>query len=153
MERWPLRSFSSRPSSACPGTQRGKMAKVRRKLKAAGEHSSGSPSAARMLRGGETSEFSACLGGFFLCVCPGLVARLVVDTVPSACRVTAGCCCVSRRVHRVFCFNSFPPPPDSHATICGHLHSELVRQLKHAGAAFSQGFLFFLYPVLTASHG
>lgn len=94
------------------------------------------------VRGGETSEFSACLGGFFLCVCPGLVARLVVDTVPSACRVTAGCCCVSRRVHRVFRFNSFLPP-DSHATICGHLHSEVVRQLKHAGAAFSQGFLFF----------
>lgn len=30
MELWPLRSFSSRLSSACPGTQRGRMAKVRR---------------------------------------------------------------------------------------------------------------------------
>lgn len=29
MELWPLRLFSSRLSLACPGTQRGKMAKVR----------------------------------------------------------------------------------------------------------------------------
>lgn len=29
MERWPPLSFSSRPSSACPGTLRGKMAKVK----------------------------------------------------------------------------------------------------------------------------
>lgn len=28
MELWPLRLFSSRLSSACPGTQRGRMAKV-----------------------------------------------------------------------------------------------------------------------------
>lgn len=30
MELWPLRLFSSRLSSACPGTQRGRMAKVGR---------------------------------------------------------------------------------------------------------------------------
>lgn len=29
MELWPLRLFSSRLSLACPGTQRGRMAKVR----------------------------------------------------------------------------------------------------------------------------
>lgn len=61
---------------------------------------------------------------------------------------TLGLSCDSRLLLRVspgasHLLLKLTPPPDSHTTICGHWHSEVVRQLKHAGAAFSQGLLFF----------
>lgn len=143
MERWLPLSFSSRPSSACPGTLRGKMAKVRQSQR----YSFGA-----YVTGGGTSEFTACLGGYFSVRVPGpgwLPGYWWLDNG------THGSSRDSRLLLRFLlgwrvvysAFTSFPPHPPT--TICGHLHSKLVqRQRKHGGAAF----FLSLYSVLIASH-